>query len=77
MQFRTRQLIVLPSKAYFFSCKVISCLFNYFKDVILFITGEREVGLYLLETNRQLGRKGMKLMQYCVKKKWWYGNMLF
>ena len=71
MQFnRTRHLIVLPSKAYFFSCKVISCLFNYFKDVILFITGEREVGLYLLETNRQLGRKGMKLVNavLCQKK---------
>ena len=38
-QFRTRHLIVLPSKAYSFSCKVISCLFNYFKDVMPFIRG--------------------------------------
>ena len=32
----------------------------------------------MFETNRQLGRKGIKLMQYCVKKKiWWNGKYAF
>ena len=38
-QFRTRHLMFYLQKHTFFSGKVISCLFSYFKDVMPFIRG--------------------------------------